>query len=520
MANPREAIPMASASASASSPSPSPTSLSPPQIPMELHETNRANLIKSLQEHLSSSSRPLQAFVFLQGGEEQTRHCTDHTELFRQESYFAYLFGVREPGFYGAIDVATGESILFAPRLPAEYAVWLGEIKPLSFFKERYMVSMVFYTDEIAKVLHDRFQGSGKPMLFLLHGLNTDSNKYSKPADFEGIEKFKTDLNTLHPILTECRVFKSDMELALIQFANDISSEAHVEVMRKTKVGMKEYQLESMFLHHTYMYGGCRHCSYTCICATGDNSSVLHYGHAAAPNDKMLQDGDMALLDMGAEYHFYGSDITCSFPVNGKFTSDQCLVYNAVLIAHNAVISSMKPGVSWVDMHQLAEKLILKSLKRGCLLVGDVDEMMAERLGSVFMPHGLGHFLGIDTHDPGGYLKGAKRPSESGLKALRTSRELQEGMVITVEPGCYFIDALLIPAMESSHTSKFFDCEEIGRFKGFGGVRIESDMHVTANGCVNMTKVPRETWEIEGVMAGESWPLKRNFVCSENGGEC
>ncbi|KAL6974517.1 Xaa-Pro dipeptidase [Sarracenia purpurea var. burkii] len=494
----------------------SPSSLSPPQISMELHGINRGKLINSLRDHLTVSSRPLQGFVFLQGGEEQTRHCTDHVELFRQESYFAYLFGVREPGFFGAIDIATGESILFAPRLPAEYAVWLGEIKPLSYFKERYMVSMVFHTDEIGKVLHNHFEGPGKPLLFLLHGLNTDSNNYSKPAKFEGIEKFKTDLNTLHPILAECRVSKSDMELALIQFANDISSEAHIEVMRKTRPGMKEYQLESMFLHHTYMYGACRHCSYTCICATGGKSSVLHYGHAAAPNDRTLEDGDMALLDMGAEFHFYGSDITCSFPVNGKFTSDQCLVYNAVLGAHNAVISSMKPGVSWVDMHKLAEQKILQSLKKECLLIGDVDDMMAERLGAVFMPHGLGHLLGIDTHDPGGYLKGAKRPSESGLRALRTSRELQEGMVITVEPGCYFIDALLIPAMESSSTSKFFNPEEINRFKDFGGVRIESDVCVTANGCVNMSKVPRETWEIEAVMAGEPWPLNKTSV-SENG---
>ncbi|KAG6769965.1 hypothetical protein POTOM_025632 [Populus tomentosa] len=303
--------------------------LPPPKVPMELHAKNREKLLKSLRRHLTETSRPLHGFVFLQGGEEKTRYCTDHIELFRQESYFAYLFGVKEPGFYGAIDIATGKSILFAPRLPADYAVWLGEIKPLSCFQQQYMVSMVYYTDEIVGVLHELSNVSEKPLLFLLHGLNTDSNNYSKPAEFEGIEKFEKDLTTLHPILTECRVLKSDMELALIQFANDISSEAHVEVMRKTRVGMEEYQLESIFLHHTYMYGGCRHCSYTCICATGENrsfgvsislkkentyicivctevafalklkhegefvtrviftSAVLHYGHAAAPNDKV-----------------------------------------------------------------------------------------------------------------------------------------------------------------------------------------------------------------------------------------
>ncbi|XP_047314659.1 xaa-Pro dipeptidase-like [Impatiens glandulifera] len=205
-------------------------------------------------------------------------------------------------------------------------------------------------------------------------------------------------------------------------------------------------------------------------------SSVLHYGHAAAPNDKTLNDGDMSLLDMGADYHFYGSDITCSFPVNGRFTSDQSLIYNAALDAHSAVIVSMKPGTNWVNMHKLAERVILEALKKWSLLLGDIDDMMSKRLDAVFMPHGLGHFLGIDTHDPGGYLKGVERPTDSGLKSLRTSRELQEGMVITVEPGCYFIDALLGPAMKNPTISKLINCEVIKRFEGFGGVRIESDL--------------------------------------------
>ncbi|KAK9099254.1 hypothetical protein Syun_026299 [Stephania yunnanensis] len=485
---------------------------SPPEIPMELHAMNRSKVLCALRHRLKSSSRPLHGFVILQGGEEQTRYCTDHVELFRQESYFAYLFGVAEPGFYGAIDIASGKSILFAPRLPDEYAVWLGEIKQLSYFKEKYMVSLVCYTDEIADVLRSHYGGPGKPSLFLLRGLNTDSNKFSKPAEFEGIEKFQIDLDSLHPILSECRVVKSDLELSLIQYVNDISSEAHVEVMRKSKPGMKEYQLESLFLHHTYMYGGCRHCSYTCICATGENSSILHYGHAAAPNDRTLNDGDIALLDMGAEYHFYGADITCSFPVNGKFTEDQRLIYNAVLDAHNAVISAMRPGVSWIDMHKLAEEVILKSLIKGGILLGDVEDMMDQRLGAIFMPHGLGHFLGIDTHDPGGYTEGMERPKVAGLSSLRTIRELQEGMVITVEPGCYFIDVLLVPAMKNLKTSGFFNQEEISRFRGFGGIRIESDVHVTANGAENLTKCPRETSEIEAVMAGCPWPLPKGPI--------
>ncbi|THU61120.1 hypothetical protein C4D60_Mb07t19920 [Musa balbisiana] len=522
------------------------STLSPPEVPMELHAHNRDKLLRALRDHLAASSRPTRGFVLLQGGEEQTRYCTDHAELFRFLPSFAPsgICGSTVVFFYGfwlidlfvsmaAIpDVASGKSFLFVPRLPADYAVWLGEIKPLSFFKERYMVDLVFYVDELVVVLHDHSSEPGKPLLFLLYGLNTDSNNFSKPAAIEEINKFDTDLSTLHPILTECRVIKSKMELDLIQYANDVSSEAHIEVMRRIRSGMKEYQLESIFLHHIYMYGGCRHCSYTCICATGENSAVLHYGHAAAPNDR----------------------------VNGKFTKDQIVIYNAVLAAHNAVLQSMRPGVCWIDMHELAEKTILKSLKNEGIVIGDIDKMMERRLGAVFMPHGLGHFLGIDTHDPGGYAQGLERPKEPGLKALRTIRELKESMmfpryealsgvvfnlliflvfvplneqqftfpstpytgkveamVITVEPGCYFIDAMLVPAMEDAVTSKFLNKKEIEKYKKFGGVRIESDVVVTADGCKNLTNCPRETWEIEAVMAGAPWPLDHARFKSQNG---
>ncbi|XP_037481934.1 xaa-Pro dipeptidase-like [Triticum dicoccoides] len=497
---------------------PSSLLIKPPTLSMELHAGNRERLVNALKAHLSASGRPL-GIVLLKGGEEQTLYCTDRVPLFRQESYFAYLFGVREPGFYSAVDIASGQSILFAPRLTLDDVVWNGE-KDLSFFKDTYKVDFFFYVDELAQVLRCQFSEHGEPLLFLLYGKNTDSGNYSKPASFEGIEKFDTDLSMLHPILTECRVIKSGMELDFIQYANDVSSKAHVEVMRQIKPGMKESQLESIFIHHASMHEGCRHCSYTCICATRHNISTLHYGHAGAPNDQTLNDGDMALMDMGAEYNFYGSDITCSYPINGKFKRNQTIVYNAVLRAHNDVISHMQPGVKWIDMHKLAEQRILESLKKENIIHGDIGDMMNQRLGAVFMPHGLGHLLGIDTHDPGGYPEGLERPKEPGLRSLRTIRELKEGMLITVKPGCYFIGALLRHAKDDPISSKFFNWEKIEMYKSSGGVRIESNLYVMAQGCKNLTNCPRETWEIEAVMAGAPWPSRddcSSAIATENG---
>lgn len=324
----------------------------------------------------------------------------------------------------------------------------------------------------------------------------------------------------LHPAISECRVFKTPLELDVLRYTNKVSSEAHKEVMRRIRSGMKEYQLESIFQHYAYFVGGARFMSYSCICASGNNGATLHYGHAGAPNNKTILDGDMCLFDMGAEYCCYASDITCSFPVKGKFTEDQKIIYNAVLKSSRAVLAAVKPGVCWVEMHKLADRIHLEELVKHGLLKGDVNEMMEKRLGAIFMPHGLGHFLGIDTHDVGGYLSHCPARSElPGLKSLRTARVLAENMVLTIEPGVYFIDALLDKALKDPEVSKFFVPDVISRFRNFGGVsslvhklemslivwhlqvRIEDDIAVTATGAELLTDVPRTVEEIEQLMA-------------------
>lgn len=463
-------------------------------VSVEIHSLNRQRLCENLKKVLSYEN----AVILLQGGESCTRYSSDVEPVFRQESFFHWAFGALEADCYGAVEVNTGRSYLFVPKLDSSYAIWMGKLKDLSYYKSRYGVDEVHYAKEIRSVL-----SSLKPdKLLTLHGVNTDSQKETEEAVFDGISEFSVDNKSLFPVICECRVIKTGLEIEVLRYTNKISSEAHKEVMRCIKPGMKEYQLESIFQHYCYFVGGARHCSYTCICGSGDNAAVLHYGHAGAPNDKTIADGDMCLFDMGCEYNCYTSDITCSYPANGKFTDQQKFIYEAVYESSRAVMDAAKPGVSWVDMHELANKVHLEQLKAGGLLQGDVKDMLKVNLGAIFMPHGLGHFMGCDVHDVGGYLEGhPARPTEDGFRSLRTARILKAGMVLTIEPGIYFIDVLLDKALSDPEQSKYLVKDVIEKFRKFGGVRIEDDVHITENGVENLTDVPRTVKEIEAVMA-------------------
>ena len=219
---------------------------------------------------------------------------------------------------------------------------------------------------------------------------------------------------------------------------------------------------------------------------------------------------------MGAEYFGYGSDITCSWPVAGRFTDQQTVIFQAVYRAQVAVYELMKPGVSWVDCHKTAEAAILQDLMAAGIVRLPPDQtipdLVEQRLGAVFMPHGLGHFIGIDTHDVGGYLPGhPERSTLPGLKSLRTARILQENMVVTVEPGCYFIDHLLDAALESPLLQSYLNRDVLESYRGFGGVRLEDVVQVTADGgVINYTLCPRTVSEIESVMAGGKWPPRKD----------
>ena len=427
---------------------------------------------------------------------------------FRQEPYFRYLFGVNEPDLLGILDLNTTEIILFISPLPLSSQRWFGKRKTFKHYRTEYIFNAVHDIKNIQPVLKSRNIHN----LYVLRGQNTDSKLWTKTtATFPNMhDNFNVNYTALHPILMECRVIKTKSEIDLIRTACLVTSKAHVYVMRHCKPNMTERQLEALFKGYSYYFGGSRHQAKECICGSGNNASILHYGHSGYPNDKILNDGDCVVLDMGSEYQGYATDITTSYPVNGRFTQRQRLVHNAVYDAYCTVLSRMKDGILWSDMHRLAERVLVKHLwlNMGILRFNaesseeDVIRYFIERhCGSIFMPHGLGHFMGLNHHDVGGYNDEFKRSEDLGLCWLRTNRRLIAGMVITVEPGLYFNEIWIKQMMDE--LPEFESCVDksvLCEYLGMGGCRLEDDVLITKDGIENFTFCPRTCEQIERVM--------------------
>ncbi|EPY20296.1 Xaa-Pro dipeptidase [Strigomonas culicis] len=465
----------------------------------EIYREQRERLASTMREAFPADSTRHAAL--LMAGAEVPINSTDCNYLFVQESYFNYAFGLEMPDAMGAV-LSSGEGIIFIPRLPEDFATWMGALPTPDSVCAQTGADEVHYVDELAAVL----AAKGVHVLEVLQGQNSDSGlavlEASVPPAWLAQGGTVAGAWLYHALSTQ-RCYKTAREAEVLRYVCRASSVAHVEVMRTCRPGMSQHQLESTFLHHAYYHGGCRKVSYTCICATGHHGATLHYPQ----NDAPVVDGQMALLDMGGNYHGYAADITCSFPVNGRFTPTQRVIYDAVLEAHDRVLRAVRPGVSWVDMHRLAIRTTCEHLIRADVLRGDVDTLMEKEVMQFFQPHGLGHLLGLDVHDVGGYLADCPaRPTQKDCCKLRTARVLDKGFYVTIEPGCYFNHVLLTKALADPQYACHLNEEKIrGTYWNFGGVRIESDVLITEDGAINFTLVPRTVEEIEATMAGQAF---------------
>jgi Xaa-Pro dipeptidase len=274
------------------------------------------------------------------------------------------------------------------------------------------------------------------------------------------------DVELLRKAIETCRVVKDDFEIALIKHANEVSTAAHVAVMKAAKTAKNERELDGLFLKEC-IDRGCREQAYHGIFASGINAATLHY----VKNDEPLEDRQLVLVDAGAEHHCYAADITRAFPISGQFTPEAKAIYAIVLQMQLECMDMIKEGVVWDDVHAEAHRIAIAGLLKLGILKGDAEDIFASRASVPFFPHGLGHYLGMDTHDCGGNPN--YKDEDPMFRYLRVRGTIPAGSVITVEPGIYFCAFMIEPALKDPKLSKYIDAEVLKQYWAVGGVRIE-----------------------------------------------
>ncbi|KAJ2774548.1 hypothetical protein IWQ57_000769 [Coemansia nantahalensis] len=421
--------------------------------------------------------------IFVRGGETIVHPDSDTEYDFHQDSNFYYLSGIAEPGFAAAYDIATGTAILFVRHVSADEAVWIGVPPALEDYRRSHGFDEAHYVHDVGAVLD-----ALKPtVVYMLPHHAADQLSTAL--------ELAVDRAQLLPAVHEARVFKDDAEIEIMRKANRISSDAHLELMKQIRGKMNEAEVRGRFVGMV-LAGGCSYEAYGSIAAGGRNAAVLHY---TANNQPLASDDEMILVDAGGTYQCYASDITRTWPIGPAFTPECRAIYQIVLDMQLAVLAACAPHRQWEDMHQLASRVAAEGLLRLGILKGDLDGIMANYVVGYFMPHGIGHLIGIDTHDVGGYPQGGERINRPGVRYLRARREMLPRMAFTVEPGLYFVDAILADAKADPAVAPFIDFDKVAAYRKVGGVRVEDNIVITESGHDNLTTCPKSIADIEAI---------------------
>ncbi|KAI1434370.1 peptidase M24, structural domain-containing protein [Xylaria sp. CBS 124048] len=442
---------------------------------------------KRVVEYMRSKVPDATGVIFLEGRGFHLLEDSDEPVPFRQRRPFMYLTGVDMPDCALIYDIATARSTLFIPPVNPEDVMWSG--LPLSTEEAlaKYDVDVVLPTTEI------------NPMLAKLGATHGNSTVFAIPERVSNnvtfLEFGNKNFSILAEAIDECRVVKDEYEIALLKKANQISSAAHRSVLESVRHAKKEYELQGVFIGNCIRQGA-KEQAYPSIVASGRSASTLHYVH----NDADLAGKDLLLLDAGAECTTYGADITRTFPISGHFTQKSRAIYEIVLEMQNKCILMLKEGVFWDDVHVKAHEIAIDGLLSLGMLKGNHKEILEARTSTAFLPHGLGHYLGMDTHDTGGHPNYAD--PDPLFKYLRVRRHLPAGSVVTVEPGIYFSEFIIRPYLKDPKHSKFIDEDVLNTYWDVGGVRIEDNILITKDGYVNLTNAVKNPDELEKIILG------------------
>ena len=443
--------------------------------------------------------------IYLLGTPTVNLEDSDQPRHFRQRRYFYYLSGVNEPSCHLTYDIAQDLLTLYIPPINPSRVIWSGRGSTVAEAYEKYDVDSVRETTSLVTDVTG-WMSKKKGMMYILH-----PSQVVVPGDDK---RERVDSTKLQAAVDACRVIKDDHEIKLIRRANEISALAHRNVLEQIVNLKTESQVEAVFLE-TCVSEDAKEQSYEIIAASGQNGATLHY----VKNDEPLANRQLMVLDAGAEWQNYSSDVTRTFPLNGKFTKEAQEIYDLVADMQEQCIKRLKPGLRFYELHLLAHKIAIEGLlKLGILHNGTAAEIKAAGTSLAFFPHGLGHHVGLEVHDVSAVPINAQTLSPSlqqyfsDYQACREpcrveSAGLEEGMVITIEPGLYFSQyALSTVYLKNPVHRKYINKDVLLRYIPVGGVRIEDNLLITAKGYENITTAPKGKQMLDIINNSKSVP--------------
>ena len=435
--------------------------------------------------------------ALLMGNEQSPMNYTDNYYPFRQDSTFLYYFGHDQAGLAATIDLDSGLSTLYAPTPTMDDVIWSGPQRSPQEMAQACGADRVHAPDRLPGALNAA-RTAGRTIHFL-PPYRADTR--TALNDLLGADAQPSHA-LIHAVIAQ-RSVKEPRELNEIESALTTTHAMYAMAMRATRVGMRESTLAGKA--EGLAIGGGGRLAFPCICTR--RGEVLH-NHSY---DGLLERADLVLLDCGASSRRgYASDITRTFPVEAPFNERQRAVYEAVLDAASAALETIRPGVPFKISHMAAARSLTRSLQAMGIMKGDVEESVAKGAHALFFPHGLGHMMGLDVHDMEGfgedhvgYDSAIERADQFGTRSLRMGRAVAPGYVLTVEPGCYFIDALIDQWQAARKHRAFIEYGALTQWKGLGGVRIEDDIVVTSDGYRLLgPPIPKSIADVEAACDG------------------
>jgi Xaa-Pro aminopeptidase len=418
--------------------------------------------------------------ILLLGNNESPMNYTDNPFHFRQDSSFLYFFGLNKPSLAGILDCDSGDEWIFGNDLTVEDFVWMGPQPTIAEQAIEVGVTKTGTLKELVRIL-GKAAGIGRTIHFLPPYRPENKIKLfewlgilpQEQAELASLELIKAVINQ--------RNYKTTEEVEEIVKAVDTTVDMHTLAMRMAKSGITEAQIAAAVQEVAVAAGG--QISFPIIATINGQTLHNHY------HGNTLKNGDMFLLDAGAETDMcYGGDLSSTVPVNGKFSARQAEIFNICLDSHNRAIEMLKPGIPFKEVYYESARVIFEGLKGLGLTKGNTDDALINGAHALFFPCGLGHMMGLDIHDMEdlgeqyvGY-DGEAKSTQFGVKSLRLGRKLEQGFVLTIEPGIYFIPELIEQWKSLNHNAEYINFKSVEEYKNFGGLRNEEDFLITETG--------------------------------------